>query len=310
MSAALTLSGAPVLAPLVLAAQTTAVRVHVVQQILFDGRPVGSADVTVKRGGRLERSLQRGETIPDGTRIDVPAQVTVVVVSSGAKSKVVLNPGSSVTFVSTGRGELVSTNGGAAVFSVVPKTLDFFRVQSGEVLTASVHGTEFSVDAHSGSVTFACTQGEVNITKTGYLVVGNRRLKASLIDVISAANRPQATYHPTSTWSLAKFANFAQAEAFYQQRLAEAKRSGDANTVNVARLNLGNVQRLRGRYAGALKNFAQALAFYRSEGDGDRQAGAIEGIGLVIYDEDRYAEAFGQFQQALALFQQVGDIDG
>ena len=62
--------------------------------------------------------------------------LVVVIVSSGEKSTVTLEPGSTVTFVSTGTGELVASNGGKSIFSVVPKALDFFRVQSGEALSS------------------------------------------------------------------------------------------------------------------------------------------------------------------------------
>ena len=83
-----------------------------------------------------------------------------------------------------------SSNKGTSRFNVVPHTLDFFRVQSGEALTASVHGTEFSVDVANHSVTYDCTRGEVNVTKTGYLLIGQRPVRASFVDVISAVSRP------------------------------------------------------------------------------------------------------------------------
>jgi hypothetical protein len=176
-------------------------RMHTVLRILLDGKPVdAAAGVTVSRGAIVEHMLRHGEVIPDGTRIDIPPHVIVVISSTGQKSTVTLEPGASVTFVSTGSGELVSSNGGKSIFSIVPNTLDFFRVQSSEVLTASVHGTVFSIDATTSGVTFTCARGEVNITKTGYLLIGAKRLKTSLIDVISAAQQPQVTYHPSSTW--------------------------------------------------------------------------------------------------------------
>lgn len=285
-------------------------RVHTVQTIFVDGRPVDSAAVTVTRNGHSDRILRRGATLFDGTRVDVPAHVTVIVVSTGNKSTATLQPGSSVTFVSTANGELVSSLRGRSIFNVVPKALDFFRVQSGEVLTASVHGTEFSVENDRNVVTFACKQGEVNITKTGYLLIGQRRLQTSLIDVISSARTAQVTYHPSSDWTLARFTTFAQAEAFYRGQLTDAQRSGDANAVNAARLNLGNVQRLQGRYADAIGTYSQALAFYRQEVDRDRQADALVGIGVTYLDQSRYAQSIQTLNEALVLFRQVGDSRG
>ena len=158
------------------AAAAHAPRVHVVQRLLLDKKPVQSATgVTLTLGAAVRHILQVGEIIADGTRIDVPPHLVVTIVSSGNRSITTLDPGASVTFVSTGSGELLSSNKGTSRFSVVPHTLDFFRVQSGEALTASVHGTEFSVDVAGHSVTYDCTRGEVNVTKTGYLVIGQRR---------------------------------------------------------------------------------------------------------------------------------------
>ena len=189
-------------------------RTHVVHEITDNGRAVGAAaGVTVTRRGTVEHGIRRGETILDGSRIDVPAGVVVVIESSGAKSRVTLEPGASVTLISTGGGELLEASAGQSLFTVVPNSLDFFRVQSGEALTASVHGTEFSAEVTGGNVSYTCTRGEVNITKNGYLVIGEKRLPAWLLDVISAATRSRVTYHASPSWTLARFANFAEAES-------------------------------------------------------------------------------------------------
>ena len=137
-------------------------RTHAVTDIRLDGRPVASAAgvIVTPRGAKAEATIKLREVIADGTRIDVPAHVTVTIVSSGAKSTITLEPGSSVTFLSTGSGELVSSNGGKATFDIVPGALDFFRVQSGQALTAAVHGTVFSIDAAANNVTFTCTRGD------------------------------------------------------------------------------------------------------------------------------------------------------
>ena len=130
-----------------LPAAAHAPRVHVVQQLMLHNNSVQSASgVTITLGASVRHALQLGEIIYDGTRLDVPLDLTVTIVSSGDRSTTTLDGGASVTFVSTGSGELLSSNNGTSRFNVVPHTLDFFRVQSGEALTASVHGTEFSVD--------------------------------------------------------------------------------------------------------------------------------------------------------------------
>ena len=155
-----------------------------------------------------------------------------------------------MTFVSTGQGELVSSNRGTATFSIVPKSLDFFRVRSGEALTASVHGTVFSVGASGRGVSFYCTRGAVNITRTGYLQIGFKKQSASLIDVIAAAKSARVTYRPSSDWTLARFATYPEAAAFYRHRLDVALETGDPNALSAAHRNLGVIEENSGSIRG------------------------------------------------------------
>ena len=93
----LTIAALVLLAPLSVNAQTT--RTHTVKQILLDGQDVASASAMVTlRAGTVEKTIQRGERIDDGTRVDIPAHVGVVIVSTGGASTVRLEPGASVTF--------------------------------------------------------------------------------------------------------------------------------------------------------------------------------------------------------------------
>ena len=241
------------------AAQTP--RAHTVQDILRDGKSVASADgvkVTTPAGS-VETSIRRDEPIADGTRIDVPAGIEVVVVSTGGKSTATLKPGSSVTFVTTGSGELVSSNGGKAIFNIVPKSLDFFRVRSGESIMAGVHGTVFWIDSEAldpsaPTVAVDCTRGAVDVTKTGYLQIGAQTRVVSLIDTISAdGGRTEVTYHPTKNWLLGKFASFAEAEAFFQKQVDAARQSGDNYALSAALRNLGLILWFEGRYGDALR---------------------------------------------------------
>ncbi|HLX25598.1 MAG TPA: hypothetical protein VKR05_01290, partial [Candidatus Cybelea sp.] len=116
MNARFTLPLASVLAAASMApspVSASLLRSHTVREILVDGRAVATVTgVTLTRGTLTAHTLQRGERIADGTRIDVPAHVAIVVVSTGEKSTTTLQPGASVTFVSTGSGELVSSNRG------------------------------------------------------------------------------------------------------------------------------------------------------------------------------------------------------
>ena len=95
------------------AAKAAQTRTHYVRDILLDGKQVQTVDgVTVTRGGSVAHALRVGEAVPDGTRIDVPARVSLVIASTGDKSTATLNPGASVTFVSTGSGEALGVTRG------------------------------------------------------------------------------------------------------------------------------------------------------------------------------------------------------
>ena len=287
-------------------------RVHTVGQILRDGKAVDSADgVTVTpAAGPAQHVVRRGETIADGTRVDVPAHVVVVIVSTGGASTARLEPGASLTFVSTGRGEVVRSNAGQMLFDVVHNALDFYRVQYGDQISAGVSGTAFSVVASGKTVTFTCTRDQISITKTGYLVVGAEHTKVSLIDVISAANKRQVTYQPSATWYFASFANFAEAQASYRAQVAAAQRGGDAATLAAALTNLGFVDAALGQHPEALQAQQQALAFYRRARDRDGEARALDNLGVVQRNLGRFDDAYTTELQALALLRAIGDRDG
>jgi tetratricopeptide (TPR) repeat protein len=298
-----------VLTPLTANAQ--AARTHTVSRILLDGKQVSSAaGVTVTpRSGPAGKSLRLQERIADGTRVDVPAHVVVVIVSTGALSTARLEPGASVTFVSTGKGEQVRTNAGQVFFDVVHDALDFFRVQYGNQIVAGVDGTAFSVIAGSKAVTFACRRDAISITKTGFLVIAAQRKKVSLVDTLSA-KQPPLTYAPAPNWVLGTFANYAAAEASFQRQLTVAKNAHDRYAQANALNNIGIAQWYQGQAAAALQSHQQALAFFRALGQRDGQARALDNIGIVQTAQGRYADAQQSYEAALALYRAEGDQDG
>jgi tetratricopeptide (TPR) repeat protein len=329
-------------------AETT--RTHTVKQILVDGKDEASAGVTVTpKGAPPQTTIQRNEPIPDGTRVDVPAHVVVVIASTDEKSTATLEPGASITFVSTDKGELLRSNAGKTFFDVVHNSLDFFRVQYGDQITAGVSGTAFSIDATEKTVAFRCTSDEVTITRSGYIRIGPARKAVTLADVISAMGTSTVSYAVNQTY-LAEFSTFAQAAAFYQTQAADATLRGDTTARIAALSNVGYAQEAGGQYAAAsetlqqaltlaqhendrsnealitlyigfkqdarrqyaaaLQSFQRALALYRELGDHDGEARAFNDIGLAQTAQGQYAAALQSLQQALALFRQLGDRDG
>jgi hypothetical protein len=244
-------------------AHAQTMRTHTVQQILVDGKAVDSANgVTVTppnaRPDDIQHVIRRTEQINDGTRVDVPARIEVVIVSTGGTSTATLEPGASDTFVSTDKGELVRSNAGKTLFEVVHNKLDFFRVQYGAQITAGVSGTTFSVEASAGQVTFACTQDAVAITKTGYLQIGADRRHVSLTDAISAAHVARVTYAPSPSWTLGTFTDYPSAQGYYQQQAAAASKAGDTAAEAAALNNLGLIASIAENSVSARQYFAQS----------------------------------------------------
>ena len=207
-------------------------------------RPIG-VTLTFKEG-KVVHSIARGEAIPDGTQIATPARLKITFDSTGAKSTTTIGPNSTFTFTSTGKGESSSLDRGNAFFSVVHGALDFFNVNHTQQFTASVKGTEFSMDASGRDVKFLCTRGTVDVTKTGLIKVGSASKKVSLVDVLSANGQRSATYQPSAVWYIAKFATTGDADAYFKKRLADARRSGDPAAIAAATLNLIVIDRIFG----------------------------------------------------------------
>jgi hypothetical protein len=286
-----------------LSANAQTARSHTVSRILLDGKDVASATgVTVTpREGNLRTLVQRGDPIGDGTRVDVPAHVVLFIASTDNKSTARLEPGASVTFVSTGKGERIRANAGTVFFDVVHDALDFYRVQYGDQIIAGVSGTAFSIEIAGKTVRFTCTRDAVSLVKSGFLQVGSTRAKVTLVDSISAAHHPRVTYQPTQNWTLGSFTTYAAAEAAYRRDFAAAKAAGDRNGEASALDNIGVVQEVRGSHAAALQSLRQALEMHRALGDRGGEASALNNLGAVQAGQRQYAGALQSFGQALQL---------
>lgn len=285
---------------------------HVVARIAQDGRPVAAAPgvVMTSHAGTVTTAIRRGDFIPDGTRVDVPAHIVVVVAGTSGKSTVVLDPGSSVSFLSTSdSGELLAAHRGRSTYSVVTHSLDFFRVQTGESLTAAAHGTAFSVGATDRTLDVRCSRGVVNVVELGYVRIGLSRKPTSLTRPIASSTGHRVVYERRTLWELGRFAAYKDAETWFRAQLAAARRAHDPNAVSVALKNLGNVQTLRGRYLDALRSYAEALLLFRRAGDDDDVARTLNDLAVVERGLSRYASAAGTYSQALTTARRVRDRD-
>ncbi len=221
-----------------LACVASAGRAHTVTRIWVAGkeRPQAPATVILSRK-KTDHTIAKGEVIYDGATIETPAGVKIELSSTGSKSTTTIGPNSTYTPTLTGGGESADVGGGNVFFSVVHGALDFFRVNHTQQFSASVQGTQFDLDTTGGGVAFACTRGAVDVQKTGLMSIGNQTSQISLVDVVSAGGTSHIVYHPSPNWYLAKFSNAQQATAYFNLRLAEARRSGNPFAISAAIAN-------------------------------------------------------------------------
>lgn len=211
------------------------VRIHTVKQLLIDGKDVASATgVTIAlKTGVVEHMIRRGEAIADGTKVDVPQHLVVVIVSSGAKSTATLEPGSSLTFVLTGKGELVRINAGKVYFDVVDYALDFFRVQ---------YASQLAADALASQPRAAAANPQFN----------ERDAQGFAIMNLGNAQAGQGQY--------------AAALTSHERALALFRELGDREGEAHALSNIAGVQEHQGQYALALEAYQRALAIFQQLG--------------------------------------------
>lgn len=142
-------------------------------------------------GGTLRRGVNLGEVLPAEFRIEIPARETVVIAFKS--STATLAAGSVATFAYAGAVESVAVTAGKAFFDDV---LDFYRV-SGESIVASQHGTKFWVGVNSKAITITCTDGAVDVIRSGASGTGPKEQGLPFVeqvDFISGRGVRSVTY--------------------------------------------------------------------------------------------------------------------
>jgi hypothetical protein len=150
-----------------------------------------ASDVTERAldGTVLRHGVQAGEKLPDDVRVEVPANVTLVIASG--KSTITLSPGSIATFHYTGTLESVAIGTGR---TTADDPLDFFRV-SGHGIVAAAHGTVYSFVAGPASVAIVVTEGAVEATRVS---IGSGPKRSS---TRSTASRQVGAHRSPTLWA-------------------------------------------------------------------------------------------------------------
>jgi tetratricopeptide (TPR) repeat protein len=283
-----------------------AVRQHVVVAILAQPGATSHATVTLPNGRPAPLAVH--QTLPDGTRIDVPLRVTVTIASTDAKSTTTLRPDTSFTLVSTGAGERSSVAHGSAVFSVLHGALDFFQVKYGNAFTASARGTVFSLDTAGRRVRFACARGVVDVAYAARLQIGAAKRDGRAtsgtaapppvvrtIDVIAATGTPSVSFPTGVSERVRRFDTAAAARASYDAELALAQRSGDPERVAAAYNNRGTVDSVRGDFDRAIVAFNEAIRLDPNDPT------AYYNRGNAYYHKGDYPRAIASYDETLRL---------
>jgi len=296
------------------AAAGAALRTHTVTEIR--SQPGAAVPTLTLPNGRPER-LVLHQTLPDGSRIDVPLRVTVVIASTDAKSITTLRPDTSFTLVSTGAGERSTIGHGSALFSIVHGALTFFQVRYSTKFTASARGTVFSVETAGKNVTFACRRGVVDVAYTARLQIGAGKRVARraagdkpsggaaasiaappavrAVDVIAAATTASVSFPVDAPDAVKSFATASDAQSFYAAQLGPAQQSGDPVRIAAALNNAGIVEDRLGLHDRALATFGEAIRV------DPQDAIPFYNRANVYYNNKDYARAIADYSEAIRL---------
>ena len=225
------------------------------------------------------KGVTLGEVLADGTRIDSPPRVTVIL--QAARDTIQVNPGASVTLVSTGAGVTARVNAGEAGFEDLPG-LSFFKALAKQVL-AQARGTKFIVRANDQGVTISCDAGAVDVsyaatvkiqasngqttTPVQTFAVWNSANSSTIVAASPAGIVETATVtansgsHTFSQDAVKPVASLADALQTYQVTLRTTASSQDADAKAIAYNNVGVLDLLSGNLASALDNLTKAIQF-------------------------------------------------
>ena len=144
----------------------------------------------------------------------------------------------------------------------------------------------------------------------GHLTEGRRWLEVALAasDKEDTVLREKAL---TGAGTLARDqADYAEANAFYEENLAIQRAIGDQVGIARALNNLGTVAIYQEAYKHAIAFFEESLALRRESSDRIGTAGTLNNLGLCLFYEGDYARAEALFEEGLKLYREVGDYWG
>jgi tetratricopeptide (TPR) repeat protein len=101
-----------------------------------------------------------------------------------------------------------------------------------------------------------------------------------------------------------------QAASLHRAALAQARGTGDRSTEAGALQNLGDIQRLIGKFPAAVRSQESAITLYRELGDWQGEAASLNHLGFVLRRLGEYPTAAARLERALDLYRKVGDRRG
>ncbi len=293
------------------AAAATGLRVT---SLTLQGQPTSAlVGVSLRAPGQAKpqpQSLATGQVLPPGTEISLPSGASAVLASQN-NNAVTLFPGASfVVGTVSEHGESHRPLAGRIEFQV-RQALDFYNVSYNR-FTAAVKGTVYSVEISPAQQTieFHVTEGEVEVDQRLQLRVRSRLDEAGdaepstpgaaelhLTDNLASGEKRKNDLSVDSY--LQEFGNYAEVEAYFNEAMAAAERSGDGRKIHRAVINLMEAYNATGQ-AQATVNLAQRCLNPASP---SRTPNATQrcntSLGNAYQTLGRYREAIESHQQVL-----------
>jgi hypothetical protein len=248
-----------------------------VTRVTVDGRPAESvAEVDVRTpglGSSQPREIRAGQVIASVTELRTPRGASIEL-TSGNGNAIVVHPGARfLAGIVTGKGESHQPLGGRIDFRV-RKALDFFNIQYDRI-TASVKGTEYSVDIDPGkSMRFAVSESVIEVERqvqirftasTQESTSGQGHAIRAAEDIYAGQSK---TYRLDIDEYLAEFNDFGEAEAYFMNELKEAEASRDNRRILRAVQNLMGLYWMIAKPRAALELQGRCVELVRRESAG------------------------------------------
>lgn len=274
-----------------------------VEEVRVEGKPVDTA-VTIDQfvppqRTRAPLTVQRGQALPDGVEIAVPAR-TALLLRSANGNRIELAPDTRFSARVGAAGEVHSVSGGSARFDV-QRALSFFNVEFNRFV-ALVRGTTFEVEAGAGGEGAAAVlEGRVAVQREVPTLMQDtgRQVEMLAQDVLEAQSRPRQQWPAAE--ALRRYTHSDEALAQYAAHLKQAEQDNDRDAQMAALNNIGLTWLARGLPQQSATYFQRMLNMAQSINNEPWRARALNNLGAAALEQGDAKGAVRFLDSALAI---------